>query len=85
MVEPEVLESLFREHIDGVTFIEIRDLTGSKDHYEATIVAEAFASLNRVKQHQLVYAALGDLMSGPVHALALKTFTPEIWANRQES
>ena len=85
MVEPEVLESLVREHIEGVTFIEIRDLTGSKDHYEATIVAEAFAPLNRVKQHQLVYSALGDLMSGPVHALALKTFTPESWANRQES
>ncbi len=84
MVEPEVIESCIRENIDGVSVVEIRDLTGGKDHYEATVVATAFSTVNRVKQHQLVYGALGDLMTGPVHALALKTYCPERWATMQE-
>lgn len=77
MVEPQELEKLIRAHIDGVTHVAIEDLTGTKDHYQATVVASAFEGKTRVQQHQLVYAALGDLMAGPVHALALQTMTPE--------
>ena len=84
MVEPEVIESHIRDNIEGVSIVEIRDLTGSKDHYEATVVASAFATVSRVKQHQLVYGALGELMAGPVHALALKTYSPERWASIEE-
>ena len=83
MVEAEVVEKLIREGIEGVTHVEVRDLTGTKDHYEATVVASAFEDLNRVRQHQLVYKALGDLMSGPVHALALHTHTPAAWTESQ--
>ena len=83
MVEAEVVEKLIREGIEGVTHVEVRDLTGTKDHYEATVVASAFEDLNRVRQHQLVYKALGDLMSGPVHALALHTHTPAAWIEAQ--
>ena len=46
------------EGIGGVTHVEVKDLTGTKDHFEAVIVADAFDGLSRVKQHQLVYAAL---------------------------
>ena len=46
---------------------------------DALIVSEAFSGKSRIEQHQMVYAALGELMSGPVHALALKTYTPESW------
>ena len=42
--------------------------------------ATGFAGLSRVKQHQLVYGALGALMDGPVHALTFKTYTPDRWA-----
>lgn len=83
MVEAEVVEKLIREGIEGVTHVEVRDLTGTKDHYEATVVASGFEELNRVRQHQLVYKALGDLMSGPVHALALHTHTPAAWMEAQ--
>ena len=56
--------------------IEIKDLAGDGDHYRARIVAEAFRGLNRVRQHQLVYAALKGKMGGELHALALETSAP---------
>jgi stress-induced morphogen len=56
--------------------IRIDDLAGAGDHYRARIVSTAFAGLSRVRQHQLVYAALGGRMGGELHALALETATP---------
>ena len=56
--------------------IVIEDLAGDNDHYRARIVSEAFRGLNRVKQHQLVYAALKGEMGGALHALALETSPP---------
>jgi acid stress-induced BolA-like protein IbaG/YrbA len=45
-------------------------------HFEATVIAEAFAGKLPLARHRLVYATLGDLMGGAIHALALKTLTP---------
>ena len=56
--------------------IVIDDLAGDGDHYRARIVAPTFAGLPRVRQHQLVYAALKGKMGGELHALALETSTP---------
>lgn len=56
--------------------IEIEDLAGDGDHYRAKIVAEAFRGMPRVRQHQLVYAALKGQMGGELHALALETSAP---------
>ncbi len=56
--------------------IVIDDLAGDGDHYKARIVSTAFAGLARVKQHQLVYAALKGHMGGELHALALETSAP---------
>lgn len=55
---------------------------GDGDHFEATIVSEAFAGKSMVQQHQLVYKALGELMQGAVHALSFRTFTPEEWGKQ---
>jgi stress-induced morphogen len=77
MVEPSEIERLLRAAFPDATVLELEDLTGSKDHYQATIVSASFAGLSRVAQHQAVYRALGDLMAGPIHALALHTFTPD--------
>ena len=60
--------------------LELVDLTGTQDHYQARIVSQAFEGKTLIEQHQLVYRALGDSMQGPIHALALKTFTPQTWA-----
>jgi stress-induced morphogen len=60
--------------------VEITDLVGDGNHYAATVVAEEFRGLNRVRQHQLVYAALKGKVDGPageLHALALTTKAPE--------
>lgn len=57
--------------------IAIDDLAGDDDHYRARIVSSAFAGMPRVKQHQLVYAALKGKMGGELHALALETSAPE--------
>ncbi len=56
--------------------IAIEDLAGDGDHYRARIVSTAFAGMPRVKQHQLVYAALKGHMGGALHALALETSAP---------
>ena len=58
--------------------ITIDDLAGDGDHYRARIVSEAFRGLSRVRQHQLVNKALADLLSGPLHALALETAVPDV-------
>lgn len=56
--------------------IEITDLAGDGDHYAARVVSAAFAGLPRVKQHKLVYDALGGRMGGELHALQLTTAVP---------
>ena len=56
--------------------IDIQDLAGDGDHYKAKIVSSAFEGLSRVRQHQLVYAALKGKMGGELHALALETSAP---------
>mgnify|MGYP003574813963 CR=1 FL=1 len=57
--------------------VSIEDLAGDGDHYAARVVSSAFQGLNRVQQHQMVYAALKGSMGGSLHALALQTSTPE--------
>ena len=70
------IEALIRAAFPDAT-VDIRDLAGDGDHYAARIVSRSFAGLNRVKQHQLVYRALGGRMGGELHALQLETATPE--------
>jgi len=53
--------------------VEITDLAGDGDHYAARVVSASFAGLPRIRQHQAVYAALGDRMGGVLHALQLTT------------
>ena len=57
--------------------IEITDLAGDGDHYAARVESAEFAGLSRVKQHQLVYNALGGRMGGVLHALQLTTAVPQ--------
>jgi len=56
--------------------VTIRDLAGDGDHYAARVVSAAFAGLPRVRQHQLVYRALGGRMGEELHALQLETAAP---------
>ena len=63
------LEAALREGFPDAQ-IEVTDLAGDGDHYKARIVSPAFKGLPRVKQHQLVYAALKGRMVGELHALS---------------
>jgi stress-induced morphogen len=72
----EELEAALREGFPDAV-IEVQDLAGDGDHYKARIVSPAFQGLPRVRQHQLVYAALKGRMGGELHALALETAAPQ--------
>ncbi len=51
-------------------------------HFEAIVVSPAFVGKGMLEQHRLVYGALGDNMRSAIHALSMKTYTPESWANK---
>ena len=70
------IETMIRTALPGAQ-VEITDLRGDGDHYAARVVAEEFRGMPRVKQHQLVYEALGGRMGGVLHALQLSTAAPE--------
>jgi stress-induced morphogen len=56
---------------------EVEDWTGGGDHFRATVVSPAFAGLSRIEQHRLVLDIFDGEIGGPIHALSLKTHTPE--------
>jgi acid stress-induced BolA-like protein IbaG/YrbA len=78
MVDPSSIEQSIRSGLD-CTHLEVK---GDGAHFEAVVVSPAFAGASRVKRHQLVYAALGGRMKEEIHALSMKTFTPDEWAAR---
>ena len=79
MVEPSSIERSIRDGL-ACTHLEVQ---GDGAHFEAVVVSPAFAGLSRVRRHQLVYAALGDRMREEIHALSMKTLSPEEWASRE--
>jgi len=78
MVEASSIEDSIRAGL-ACTHLEVR---GDGAHFEAVIVSPAFAGLTRVAQHQLVFAALAERMRSEIHALSMRTYSPEEWAAR---
>jgi stress-induced morphogen len=62
--------------------VAVTDTTGGGDHFSATVISTAFVGKGPVDRHRMIYAALGDAMRGPIHALALETETPEEYQRR---
>jgi acid stress-induced BolA-like protein IbaG/YrbA len=79
MVTPQSIKQSIEAGID-CRHVEV---AGDGHHWEAVIVSAAFEGLSRVKQHQLVYAAMGDRMREEVHALSMQTLTPAQWDARR--
>jgi stress-induced morphogen len=75
-MEANEIEALIKAGLPDAK-VTVEDLAGDGDHYAATVVSEQFRGLSRVRQHQLVYAALRGRMGGELHALALQTSAPE--------
>jgi stress-induced morphogen len=74
-MEASEIERMIKEALPDAQ-VEIKDLAGDGDHYAATVVSSAFKGMPKVRQHQLVYAALKGNMGGVLHALALTTSVP---------
>jgi acid stress-induced BolA-like protein IbaG/YrbA len=79
-MNPQQITQLIESGLDGS-----RALVSSEDnvHFEAVVIAAAFAGCRSVKRHQLVYGTLGKAMGNEIHALALQVFTPEEYAGQE--
>lgn len=74
---PVVLEVANESHMHSVP-------VNSETHFRVVLVTDMFAGRSRVARHQQVYAALAAQLAGPVHALALHTYTPDEWRQREQ-
>jgi acid stress-induced BolA-like protein IbaG/YrbA len=79
MISPAEVEAMIKAEIPDAQ-VQVQDLTGGGDHLQAIVISSQFEGKSLVKQHQLVYGALQQAMATEaIHALALKTYTPEAW------
>ena len=77
-MEPDAVKALIESGIPDAK-VEVVDTTGTKDHFSAVVISDSFDGLNLVEQHQVVYKAVGDHMTQEIHALQLKTYSPQQW------
>ena len=78
-MEVPLVKEILERGLPGATVM----VGGDGRHFEATVISDIFAGKNRVQQHQLVYAALGEALNDDaVHALSIKTFTQQQWRDR---
>ncbi|MGF1589228.1 MAG: BolA family protein [Pleurocapsa sp.] len=76
MISPQQVQTMIQERL---AHAEVK-VVGDGQHFEAVIISPDFAGKTRVKQHQMVYSALqAEMASETIHALSLKTYTPETW------
>lgn len=79
MLDPNEIRARILSALPDST-VEVKDTTGTGDHFEALVVSPAFAGKSMVEQQRAVYAPLDAwLKTGELHALALKTYSPEQW------
>ncbi len=88
---PQAIKAILEKELDAA-HVEVVDQSavhaghpGSAaggGHFQVLVVAKSFAGLNRVAAQRLVYAALGDFMQTEIHALSMRTLTPEQWSRR---
>jgi stress-induced morphogen len=81
-ITPEEIRQLITTALPDAQ-VQVRDMTGGGDHYEALVISPAFAGKMQVARHRLVYGALQDAMVQRIHALALTTLTPEEFRQTQ--
>ncbi|MBC7976619.1 MAG: BolA family transcriptional regulator [Myxococcales bacterium] len=75
-MKPADIAAKIRETLPDAQ-VELKDLTGTEDHWQATVVSAAFSGKSLIERHRLVMAALAVEMKGPIHALTLDVKTPE--------
>ncbi|MFZ5523774.1 MAG: BolA family protein [Pseudomonadota bacterium] len=80
MVTPESIQNNIAQ---GMVTEHLSVAGDDGTHFEAVIVSEAFVGKSRVQRHQMVYQTLGDRMRAEIHALSMKTFTPQEWHSQK--
>lgn len=80
MMQPQEIQKMITAALPK-SEVEVQDLTGTLDHFQVLVISPEFAGKTMIEQHQMVYRALGDSMREAIHALSLKTYTPEQWKN----
>lgn len=81
MLSPDTIKDIINQNLN-CEFIDVKGDDGT--HFEALIVSKLFEDLSIIKQHQLVYDALGKMMQHEIHALSIKTMTPFNWGKLQK-
>ena len=85
-IEHRLNAELGPEHLQVVNESYMHSVpANSETHFKVVLVSAAFAGKRKVARHQQVYALLSEQLEGPVHALALHTYTPQEWAQRQQA
>ncbi|NMF86578.1 BolA family transcriptional regulator [Nodosilinea sp. P-1105] len=85
MISPDQVATMIKAGLPDAD-VQVQDLTGGGDHYQVVVVSSDFAGRSLVQQHQMVYGAVREAMSSEaIHALALKTYTPDAWAAVQSA
>jgi acid stress-induced BolA-like protein IbaG/YrbA len=79
MVTPESI----KQNIEQGMKVTHLSVTGDGAHFEAVVVSDEFEGKSRVQRHQRVFQTLGDRMREEIHALSMKTFTPQEWQKHQ--
>ncbi len=74
-MEPEHIIAKIRKLLPDAE-VELTDLTGTKDHWQATVVSVHFDGKSLVERHRMVFSALEQELKGPIHALSLNVLTP---------
>jgi len=78
-MSPNEVKTTLEKALSGST-VQVKDLTGGGDHFQVVVVSAAFEGKGLIDRHQLVYAALRELLGNDlIHALSLKTYTPDQW------
>jgi len=75
-MQSEEIQAMIERGLPGA---EVQ-VSGDGRHFDAVVISQAFAGKSLLEQHRMVYAALGDKMGGDIHALTMRTYTREQWA-----
>ena len=76
MIEPQEIRRRIESAIPDAK-VDVRDMTGGGDHYEVEVISNAFDGLIPLQRHRMVYEPLKDVLGGDLHALSLRTVTPD--------
>jgi stress-induced morphogen len=75
-MKAEAIAAKIRETLPEAK-VELRDLTGTEDHWAAVVISDAFRGKTPIQRHRMVFDALAEEMKGPIHALTLEALTPD--------